>query len=47
VIAGQLIVRYADHEEVIAVGEAYYLPPGHVRSTPRTPRCSRSARLRS
>ncbi len=27
---GKLRVRYADHEEVISEGEAYYLPPGHI-----------------
>ena len=26
---GRIRVKYADHEEVIAGGEAYYLPPGH------------------
>jgi len=30
VIAGRFAVRYPDHEETIAAGEAYYLPPGHV-----------------
>jgi hypothetical protein len=30
VIAGRFTVRYPDHEETIAAGEAYYLPPGHV-----------------
>ena len=24
-------MRYADHEEVITAGEAYYLEPGHLR----------------
>ena len=28
--AGQLTVRYADHEEVIEPGDAFYMPPGHV-----------------
>jgi hypothetical protein len=23
-------VRYADHEEVVTAGEAYYLAPGHL-----------------
>jgi hypothetical protein len=23
-------VKYADHEEVITAGEAYYLAPGHI-----------------
>ena len=30
VIAGRSAVRHPDHEETIAAGEAYYLPPGHV-----------------
>jgi hypothetical protein len=30
VLKGKLRVRYADHEEVITEGEAYYLPPGHI-----------------
>jgi hypothetical protein len=30
VLAGQLTVTYADHEEVIEAGDAFYLPPGHV-----------------
>jgi hypothetical protein len=27
---GSLTVRYADREEVIEAGDAFYLPPGHV-----------------
>ena len=27
---GRLTVRYADREEVIEAGDAFYLPPGHV-----------------
>ena len=27
---GRLTVRYADHEEVIEAGDAFYMPPGHV-----------------
>jgi hypothetical protein len=27
--AGRMIVRYADHEEVIEAGQAYYMAPGH------------------
>jgi hypothetical protein len=27
---GKLTVRYADHEEVIQAGDAFYMPPGHV-----------------
>ena len=30
VLEGELVVRYADHEETIPAGSAYYLPPGHV-----------------
>ncbi|HEX8990437.1 MAG TPA: hypothetical protein VF784_02055 [Anaerolineales bacterium] len=29
VIKGSMRVKYADHEEVIAAGEAYHLPAGH------------------
>jgi mannose-6-phosphate isomerase-like protein (cupin superfamily) len=29
-IAGRMTVRYADHEEVIEPGDAYYMPAGHV-----------------
>jgi len=32
VTAGSLAVRYADHEEVIEPGDAFYMPPGHVPS---------------
>lgn len=28
-IKGRLRVIYADHEEVLSAGDAYYLPPGH------------------
>ena len=28
-IAGRMIVRYADHEEVVETGEVYYMAPGH------------------
>jgi hypothetical protein len=27
---GKIVVRYADHEEVIEAGQAYYIPPGHI-----------------
>jgi mannose-6-phosphate isomerase-like protein (cupin superfamily) len=30
VVTGKLTVRYADREEVIGAGEAFYMPPGHV-----------------
>jgi hypothetical protein len=26
---GSIIVRYADHEETISAGQAFYMPPGH------------------
>ncbi len=29
-LKGRMRVRYADHEEVITAGEAYYLAPGHL-----------------
>jgi hypothetical protein len=29
VLKGRMRVRYADREEVIEAGDAYYLPPGH------------------
>ena len=29
VISGRMRVVYADHEEVVSAGEAYYLEPGH------------------
>src|SRR5947209_3404179 len=29
VLKGRLRVRYADHEEVLRVGDAYYMAPGH------------------
>jgi hypothetical protein len=27
---GKIVVRYADHEETIEAGQAFYMPPGHV-----------------
>ncbi len=27
---GQMLVRYADHEEVVEAGDVFYMPPGHV-----------------
>ncbi len=30
VVRGKLIYRYADHEDVITAGEAYYAAPGHL-----------------
>ncbi len=32
-LKGRMTVRYADHEEVIEAGDAFYLPPGHVPTT--------------
>ncbi len=29
-LKGKMRVKYADHEEVITAGEAYYLAPGHL-----------------
>lgn len=48
VLDGELVVRYADSEETITAGQAYYLPPGHVplvRSSARTLEFSRTADL--
>lgn len=30
VVKGRARIKYADHEEVISAGDAYYLPPGHI-----------------
>ena len=30
VIKGQVMFRFADHDEVYAAGDAYYAPPGHI-----------------
>lgn len=30
VFKGRLTFRFADHEEVIEAGDAFYLPPGHI-----------------
>jgi quercetin dioxygenase-like cupin family protein len=29
VLKGRLTVRYADHEEIVESGEAFYMSPGH------------------
>jgi len=29
VLAGRMVVTYADHEDVLEAGDAFYLPPGH------------------
>jgi hypothetical protein len=28
-LKGKIVVRYADHEEMIDAGQAFYMPPGH------------------
>jgi hypothetical protein len=30
VVTGQVVFRYADHDEVFRAGDAYYAAPGHV-----------------
>ena len=30
VLKGRWTVRYADHDEVLDEGDAYYMPPGHI-----------------
>jgi quercetin dioxygenase-like cupin family protein len=30
VLKGRLTYRFADHEETIQAGDAFYLPPGHI-----------------
>jgi hypothetical protein len=30
VISGRLTFHFADHDEVVEAGDAFYLPPGHV-----------------
>ena len=30
VTEGQMLVRYADHEEVVGAGDVFYMPPNHV-----------------
>ena len=30
VISGRMTMRFGDHEEAFAAGDAYYAPPGHV-----------------
>jgi quercetin dioxygenase-like cupin family protein len=29
-LAGRMTARYADHDEIIEPGDAFYMPPGHV-----------------
>ena len=30
VLKGRITYRFADHDEVVEAGDAYYLPPGHI-----------------
>jgi mannose-6-phosphate isomerase-like protein (cupin superfamily) len=30
VIKGKITFRFADHDEVVETGDAFYLPPGHI-----------------
>ena len=30
VFKGRITFRFADHEEVVEAGDAFYLPPGHI-----------------
>ena len=30
VLKGRLTCRFADHDEVVEAGDAFYLPPGHI-----------------
>ena len=30
VVSGRITFQFADHEEVVEAGDAYYLPPGHI-----------------
>ncbi len=32
-ISGRMRIKYADHEDVIAAGEAWYMAPGHIPVT--------------
>ena len=34
VIKGKITMRYADHEEIVEAGEAFYFPPGHAPEDP-------------
>ncbi|MEV5559915.1 hypothetical protein AB0L44_40265 [Nonomuraea wenchangensis] len=34
VVKGRFPVRYANHEEIVETGDAYYLPPGHAPLCP-------------
>ena len=48
VLDGEIIVRYADSEEVIMAGAAYYIPPGHlplIRTSAKTLEFTKTADL--
>jgi mannose-6-phosphate isomerase-like protein (cupin superfamily) len=48
VLDGEIIVRYADSEEVITAGAAYYIPPGHlplIRTSAKTLEFTKTADL--
>jgi hypothetical protein len=30
VFRGSFVIRYADHEETVSAGDAFYMEPGHV-----------------
>jgi hypothetical protein len=30
VTEGRMVVRYADHEEVVGAGDVFYMPPNHI-----------------
>ena len=30
VVKGRARIKYADREEILSAGDAYYLPPGHI-----------------
>ncbi len=30
VFTGKFVIRYADHEETVSAGDAFYMAPGHV-----------------
>ena len=42
--SARITVRFADHEEVVEAGDAFYLPPGHIPSSRRARSTSSSGR---
>ena len=44
VLAGRIIFRYADHDEVFTAGDAYYGAPGHLPLLFAGPSSASSAR---